>query len=150
MNILTNAIDALLNQAIRQDIVTEFYGCQPHLQLSESAKPQITITTDLRSAPDDQARSSRWVVIRIADNGPGMSAAERQQLLESFSVEKRANKETSLALSYQIVTAKHGGKFYLRSQSASDLPSDLPSACEPASPNSAMSGTEFELWLPLI
>ena len=145
MNILTNAINALLNQAIRQDIATEFYGHQPHLQIAAVAKPQITITTDLRSTLDDQARSCRWVLIRIADNGPGMSTAERQQVLDSFSVEKRADKETSLALSYQIVTAKHGGKFYLRSQSTAELPS----AGESDLPSCAISGTEFELWLPL-
>jgi signal transduction histidine kinase len=156
MNILTNAINALLDQAVRQSIAAEFSG-QPSRQVA-LARPQITITTAVRSAPQVSPeaspealteaaadRSRRWVVVCIADNGPGMSAAQRQQILESFSVEKRAYKETSLALSYQIITAKHGGKFYLRSSSAAD-PELLG---EPGAPSCPVSGTEFELWLPL-
>ncbi|MBW4466750.1 MAG: sensor histidine kinase [Pegethrix bostrychoides GSE-TBD4-15B] len=153
INILTNAIDALLDQSVRQNIAAEFYARQPHLQSLALARPQITITTEVR--PDAQDRGSRWVVVWIADNGPGMSADQLQQVLESFSVQRRADKETSLALSYRIVTAKHGGKFYIRSSPAEspdlktpDLKTPDPETPDPA-PSCAISGTEFELWLPL-
>lgn len=76
------------------------------------------------AAPD-----SRWVTIKIADNGPGMSPQKLQKLL-AFSTEKRQEKETSLAVSYWIVTAKHGGQFHVRSQPG--------------------EGTEFEILLPLV
>ena len=139
INILTNAIDVLLNQAIRQDLVIEL-GQNSPLFLKPAPKPQITITTQIRPAPSKTELSKtelghlRWVSIRIADNGPGLSLEKQQQIRDSFSVEKRAAKETSLGVSYQIVTAKHGGMLLLRS----------PSSIDPS------SGTEFEILLPLI
>jgi hypothetical protein len=66
----------------------------------------------------------------LVSGGPGRSA-------ESFSVEKRLEKETHLALSYRIITAKHGGRFYVRSRSFSDH--ETPPGI----------GTEFEVRLPL-
>ncbi|MFM7423462.1 MAG: ATP-binding protein [Elainella sp.] len=140
MNILTNAIDALLNQSVRQNLVAEL---PTSTQQAEFSRPQITLTTQVRSAPPEAEQGPlRWVRICIADNGPGISAEKYQQILDSFSIEKRIEKETSLALSYQIVTARHGGKFYLRSQplvNSSENPSDRTRPC----------GTEFEIWLPL-
>lgn len=128
MNILTNAVDALIDQAIRQELAIEF-GSQGIL--APSQKPRIEITTQVCSAKSVMAASgTRWVSVRIADNGPGLSPERYQQILESFSVEKRAAKETSLSVSYQIVTARHGGKFEVRSQPG--------------------VGTEFEILLPLV
>ncbi|NJR59323.1 MAG: sensor histidine kinase [Cyanobacteria bacterium CRU_2_1] len=133
MNILTNSIEMLLNQAIRQELADEF-GSEPGLQQLSVVPPQITITTQVRSLSADSgsSSSSRWISICIANNGSGLSPERQQQILESFSVEKRAAKETSLAVSYQIVTAKHGGKFQVRS---------------PITPS---GGTEFEILLPLV
>jgi signal transduction histidine kinase len=134
INILTNAVDVLLNQAIRHDLVTEL-GQKPSLFLEPLPKPQITITTQIRPAPGKTELSHlRWVSIRIADNGPGLSAEKQQQILDSFSIERRAAKETSLGVSYQIITAKHGGMLLLRS----------PCSTQP------IGGTEFEILLPLI
>ena len=45
-----------------------------------------------------------------------MSPEFQQQIKESFSVKKRADKETSLAVSYRIITARHGGKLNFYSQ----------------------------------
>lgn len=134
MNILTNAVDALLEPAIYQELTREFGGKGAAAnQAKLHAQPQITITTQVCS-PNGNAASaiadSRWVSIRIADNGPGLSPEMHQQILDSFSISKRAAKETSLALSYQIITARHGGKFQLRSQLG--------------------TGTEFEILLPLV
>lgn len=130
MNILTNAINALINEAVSQELAQEFRG----VVLKDPAhKPRIEITTEVCSPepPVDAERPLlRWVSVRIADNGPGMSSGKQQRILQSFSTEKRAEKETSLAVSYQIVTAKHGGRFRMRSQLG--------------------IGTEFEILLPLV
>nr|WP_225225613.1 ATP-binding protein [Komarekiella delphini-convector] len=124
MNILSEAVDTLLNEAVRQQL---------HLEdIKTVQKPRIEITTKVISqkASNPNAPDSRWVLIRIADNGPGMSQELQQQIIESFSMEKKAGKETSLAVSYRIILAKHGGKLNFRSQLG--------------------LGTEFEILLPLV
>lgn len=139
MNILSNAVDALLNQVIRQKLAEDFGGMRTELPLS---KPQITIKTQVRSFTSHTNSTSptlRWVSICIADNGPGLSPEKRQQILDSFSIERRADKETSLAVSYQIVTAKHGGQFQVRSPAQ---------ACPTI--DELTTGTEFEILLPLM
>ncbi|MBD2384865.1 sensor histidine kinase [Cylindrospermum sp. FACHB-282] len=124
MNILSRSVDALLNASVRHKFLSE--------AINTTDKPRIEITTEVISQPaiNLHAPDSRWVAIRIADNGPGMSQELQQQIIESFSVQKRADKETSLAVSYQIITARHGGKLNFRSQLG--------------------IGTEFEILLPLV
>jgi signal transduction histidine kinase len=124
MNILSRAVDTLLNETVRQQ-----YN---HNVTSEEEKPRIAITTEVISTSEsiDIVSNSRWVAIRIQDNGPGMSEKLLEQIIESFSVEKRADKETSLSVSYRIITARHGGKLHLRSQLG--------------------IGNEFEILLPLV
>ncbi|NJK65232.1 MAG: sensor histidine kinase [Microcoleus sp. SU_5_3] len=129
MNILTNSIDGLINEAVSQELAKEFKGAGFQ---DFDRKPQIEILTQVCSpepAIDPDKTHLRWVSIRIADNGPGMSAVKHKKILDSFSTEKRALKETSLAVSYQIVTGKHGGAFRMRSELG--------------------IGTEFEILLPL-
>lgn len=141
MNILSNAVDALLNQVVRQELAEKFGGTLRVETLL--SKPQITIKTQVRSFPVSANSTNptlRWVSICIADNGPGLSAEKRQQILDSFSVEKRADKETSLAVSYQIITAKHGGHFQVRS----------PASIAASSDGTLSVGTEFEILLPLM
>lgn len=140
MNILSNLIDTLLEQTIRRDLVAEFSGGRG-FSSNPSETPQITITTDIRTLSEGIGQSSqadaRWVSITIADNGPGLSPKVEQQLQQAFSIETRLFKETSLAMSYRIVTAKHGGKFWVRSRTFSN--NDLPKRV----------GTEFQILLPL-
>ena len=124
MNILSEAVDTLLNEAVRQQL---------HLEDAKIVqKPRIEITTEVISqeANNPDAPDSRWVLIRIADNSPGISEELQQQIMESFALETKTGKETSLAVSYRIITARHGGKFNLRSQLG--------------------LGTEFEILLPLV
>ncbi len=59
-----------------------------------------------------------------------MSEELKQQILENFSIEKRTQKETSLAVSYHIITARHGGKLNFSSKIG--------------------IGTKFEILLPLL
>lgn len=140
MNILVNAADALLNEAVRQKFFDDFL----QKPLVSEVKPRIEIITKVCSLPQGESSydlNSRWASITIADNGSGLSPNMKKRILESFSVERRADKETSLALSYWIVTAKHGGKFLIRSGKDKD---------ENHSTSSPEMGTEFEVLLPLI
>ena len=134
MNILTNAIDALLNQAATQNWQKNYSSdaLKSPQNRSLQKQPKIEITTAIYSSSTNEKLpgiQSHWISVRIADNGPGMSAKKRAKILDSFSIHKRAEKETSLSLSYYIITAKHGGQFKLQSQLG--------------------VGTEFEILLPL-
>ena len=125
MNILSRSVDSLLDEAIRQQYNKLDTTCNEE-------KPRIEIITEVISLPPttSSAVDSRWVSVRIADNSKGISEETQQQIIESFSVEKRADKETTLAASYRIITARHGGKFKIHSQPG--------------------AGTEFEILLPLV
>ncbi|MGB3536013.1 MAG: ATP-binding protein [Microcoleaceae cyanobacterium] len=134
MNIITNAIDALLNQAATEKWEQDFGNQYSNQPLNQRLKkpPQIEITTAIKTLNTTcsfPGKLSQWVSIQIADNGPGMSAQKCSQILDSFSVDKRIQKETSLSLSYYIISAKHGGQFKLQSQPG--------------------LGTEFQILLPL-
>jgi signal transduction histidine kinase len=124
MNIFSESIDTLLNEAIRQ---------QFHPDSTKPAEqPRIEITTQVISQPatKPEAPDSRWALIRISDNGTAMSQQLQQQILESFSEKKRADKETSWSVSYGIITARHGGKLNFHSQPG--------------------VGNKFEILLPLV
>ncbi|AFY54625.1 signal transduction histidine kinase [Rivularia sp. PCC 7116] len=125
MNILSRAVDILLDEAIRQN-----FDVEP--ESNSAKKPTIQVTTEVISQESKipGTPDSRWVSIGIMDNGPGMSVEFQQQIKESFTVGKRADKETSLAVSYRIITARHGGKLNFSSQPE--------------------KGTQFEILLPLI
>jgi signal transduction histidine kinase len=178
MNILTNAIDILMNQAVYWELIDEFNGREISApQPNPTIKPQIMITTEVRSHNlstlellmlservhhDNSVTAPRWVSIRITDNGPGLHPEQYQKILDSFLGNKHTAKETSLALSYQMVTAKHGGKFYLHSPVPTALVLYPIPAINPAEsslekiPTASQfqvqpsSGTEFEILLPLI
>lgn len=139
MNILTNCLDALLERASRQDISNEPSTARAGADIPrELEPPKISISTSICRPPQELANpGQRWVSIVIADNGPGLSSAAQEEVLRSFSVEKRLEKETYLAMSYRIITAKHGGRFYVRSRSLPD---------HKTAPG---IGTEFEIRLPL-
>lgn len=82
MNLLANAIDALESY---QDA------------------PVITIRTEVNASS---------VTIRIADNGPGMTEQVRRRLFDPFFTTKPVGRGIGLGLAicYQIVVQKHGGK----------------------------------------
>jgi len=145
MNILSNCLDSLLLEAASQKVDLEVRRHYTQPNYSTSIKPTIEITTEICSLPTDGDAKTRWISIRIADNGPGLSHEAQRQLLESFSVKRRTEKETSLSVSYQIVTAKHGGKFKVRSHNFANQELSQ-GAIAPASPTTR---TEFEILLPL-
>jgi signal transduction histidine kinase len=102
MNILANAIDAL-EEGIENSGVRSS---------SQSSIPNSQIT--IRTKVLDQ----QWVVIRIADNGPGMKEEVIRRIYDPFFTTKDIGKGTGLgmAISYQIVVDKHGGMLKCRSQ----------------------------------
>ncbi|MEG5126265.1 response regulator [Microcoleus sp. ARI1-B5] len=88
MNILINAIDALEPQPF----------------------PVITISTSL-IAKETAISQGEFAVIRIADNGPGMSAAVKKKIFDPFFTTKPVGSGTGLGLAicYEIVVEKHKG-----------------------------------------
>jgi signal transduction histidine kinase len=85
MNIINNSIDAL----------SEATG---------NEKGQILIRTSVKE--------SDWVVVAIADNGPGMPQEVQQRIFDPFFTTKPVGKGTGLGLSisYQLVVEKHNGQ----------------------------------------
>ncbi|AFY48928.1 PAS domain S-box [Nostoc sp. PCC 7524] len=102
MNLLTNAIDALEAGIGNGEWgVGEKSHPIPHIL---PPTPQILIRTELTA--DQQ------VLIRIADNGPGMTEEVRDRLFDPFFTTKPVGKGTGmgLSISYQIIVNKHQGK----------------------------------------
>ena len=144
MNLISNAIDALLEYAETQPS-SRFTTIEDYLQADDekSWEPQITLTTricaTLPSDVDPRASDAdQWVSICVRDNGPGIPAEIQAKIFDDFFTTKPAGQGTGLGLpiSKQIVTEKHGGYLILRS---------------PINPNTQLSScTEFEVLLPLI
>jgi signal transduction histidine kinase len=128
MNILSNAVDALESlmvnsqlSAVREtttDLETRLIASLP------TSNAWIRISTSLSS---DQSH----VVIRIADNGPGIPEEIRTKIFDPFFTTKPVGKGTGigLSISYQIIVEKHGGA--------------LKCLSEPG------QGTEFRIELPV-
>ncbi|OUL28742.1 ATP-binding protein [Nostoc sp. 106C] len=96
MNILVNAIDALEESSVIGD--------------SSMTLPMITIRTEFLD--------NQQIVIRIADNGPGMKEEVIRRIYDPFFTTKEIGKGTGLgmAISHQIVVEKHQGILKCRSQ----------------------------------
>jgi signal transduction histidine kinase len=88
MNILVNAMDAL-----------------DEVNVTEKHSSLITIRTSM-------INNSQWVEIAIADNGTGMPDKVKNHIFDPFFTTKPIGKGTGMgmAISYQIITEKHGGK----------------------------------------
>ncbi|MBD1821515.1 AAA family ATPase [Cyanobacteria bacterium FACHB-DQ100] len=98
MNLLANAIDALEDSSQGKQYAE-----------IEKAPNTITIATHIEE---------NNAIIRISDNGAGMSPEVQQHLFEAFFTTKPEGKGTGLGLSicYQIVVEKHGGSLTFNSQ----------------------------------
>ena len=102
MNIISNGIDAL------EDARGSWYSLYreaSYMVHSNEQSPVIRIRTEIVE--------QKWVVIRIADNGPGIKAEVQKRIFDPFFTTKPPGKGTGLGLSisYQIVVEKHGGQF---------------------------------------
>ena len=113
MSILSNAIDALQERI-------NFNQQLPH---SQEATPVATAASDplVCYQPTIHIQTEQlnpdWIVIRIADNGIGMTEQVKQRLFDPFFTTKPVGKGTGLGLSisYQIVVKQHGGQLKCQS-----------------------------------
>ena len=98
MNILANAIDAL-----EESTYSGEDSGQHLIDLEVLRQPKIKICTEILN--------NNWVIIRIADNGCGITEEVREKLFNPFFTTKPAGKGTGigLSISHQIVVDKHGG-----------------------------------------
>jgi signal transduction histidine kinase len=111
MNILSNAIDAL----------EEARSKQTNQEMPETPS-QVRICTEV---------VGKFVEIKIADNGPGISEEVKQRIFDTFFTTKPIGKGTGmgLSISYQIIVERHKGELYCNSELG--------------------NGTEFTIRLPL-
>jgi signal transduction histidine kinase/HAMP domain-containing protein len=107
MNVLMNAIDALKTCVITSEIQDLSTGLAIQLKSQDALK--ILIKTELLE---------NEVIIRIIDNGIGMTEDTRHRLFDPFFTTKEVGKGTGLGLSvsYQIVTEKHQGQLSCNSE----------------------------------
>lgn len=103
MNVLANAIDAL-----EEGMGNTSATLSNHKEISPPT-PQISIRTEILD--------NQFVVIRIADNGPGMKEDVIRRIYDPFFTTKEIGKGTGLgmAISYQIIVSRHQGFLKCRS-----------------------------------
>ncbi|MEG5058820.1 ATP-binding protein [Microcoleus sp. A2-C5] len=128
MNILVNAIYALLEWNKHENVdgksLNNSQAGEKNDSLANSRQmPAIRIRTELIEG--------KKVIIRIYDNGPGMTEDVRKRLFDPFFTTKPVGQGTGLGLSisYEIVVNQHGG--------------ELKCLSEPG------KGTEFAIEIPL-
>jgi PAS domain S-box-containing protein len=94
MNIISNAIDAVESLNTEKKIINP-----------------LTINISTKKLKSDR------IVIKISDNGPGMTETVKKKLFDPFFTTKPVGKGTGLGLSisYQIITEKHGGSLQCNS-----------------------------------
>lgn len=99
LNIITNAIDVLKRQ---------------------EPPRQITIQTEafIRDQTSSEQPSPDWIIIRIIDNGPGITAEVQQRMFDPFFTTKPVGMGTGvgLSISYQIIVEQHKGKLTCSSE----------------------------------
>ncbi|QIZ71806.1 CHASE2 domain-containing protein [Oxynema aestuarii] len=103
MNILSNAIDALVESKMKAIAPSE-NGNHDGEEGTEHRGLKIWITTSVSG--------SDAVMVKITDNGPGISEAVAKKIFDPFFTTKPVGSGTGLGLSigYQIIVEKHGGK----------------------------------------
>ncbi len=118
MNLLTNAIDALEEDA-QTNGVWRVVNEKPQWNRQDQKVSKILIQTEiLADAQIPNMQSGDRLVIKISDNGHGIPDELRNRLFDLFFTTKPVGKGTGLGLSiaYQIITENHGGKLSFSSE----------------------------------
>ncbi len=121
MNLLTNAIDALEEDA-QANGTWQVINEKP-IWIREDGKAakiliQTAIQTNNQSINQSINLNSDRLIIKISDNGKGIPEELRNRLFDLFFTTKPVGKGTGLGLSiaYQIITENHGGKLSYNSE----------------------------------
>ncbi len=108
MNILVNGIDAIEEYSQQQTEHKKFW-----IKITtEFSKNSEFYSNSLFNSKQLKQQNLDHVVIRIQDNGPGMSPSVQDRLFDPFFTTKPTGKGTGLGLSisYEIITEKHKGQ----------------------------------------
>ncbi|MBD2345572.1 GAF domain-containing sensor histidine kinase [Anabaena subtropica] len=112
MNILSNAIDALEESSVncQESGVNKKITDNTKNLLANLPKKPITQHLRIHISTKLSIDKSR-LLIRIADNGPGMKQEIKNRIFDPFFTTKSVGKGTGLglAISYQIIVEKHNG-----------------------------------------
>jgi len=110
MNLLSNAIDALENQP-EPRVITIRTHVSSKLN-SQNLKSSLLNCTNQTHDSTLNPENGKSVIIRIADNGTGMSEDVQQKIFDPFFTTKPVGSGTGLGLSisHQIIVAKHKGQ----------------------------------------
>ena len=113
MNLLTNAIDALEEDAQANGIWKVIHD-RPQWIREDKKISKILIQTEVFS----DVQSGDRLIVKISDNGKGIPEDLRNRLFDLFFTTKPVGKGTGLGLSiaYQIITENHGGKLFFESE----------------------------------
>jgi len=135
INLISNSIDALLEKEVSRTIDSSGTSAHSNARFASSEislseeweewQPLICISTH-----HQLTQTGEEIVVRIWDNGDGISDDIKEQIFDPFFTTKSVDHGTGLGLSisYQIITEKHGG--WIRVESSQE------------------TGTLFEIGLP--
>jgi signal transduction histidine kinase len=84
-------------------------ACHALLEDPDSAAPTVTISCDV------EGNAQAELVIRVADNGPGVPEALRERIFYPFFTTRESGSGVGLALAQKLVAA-HGGSLLLERQ----------------------------------
>jgi PAS domain S-box-containing protein len=115
MNLIANAIDALEEaMASGRLVFSNNQKLVPTIRISTEVKQSKLRVNDENELVDSSFVGLNFshIVIRISDNGIGISEEAKQQLFQPLFTTKQVGKGTGLGLSisHQIVVEKHGGQ----------------------------------------
>ncbi len=106
---LTSPSDTFPTSGLESQGTSKTQLCKTH-----SSRIIRICTQVINDDPQGTNPSTARAVVRIIDNGPGMSQEIKSQIFDPFFTTKPAGKGTGLGLSisYQIIVEKHGGQLH--------------------------------------
>ncbi|MEG4939927.1 ATP-binding protein [Microcoleus sp. F4-D5] len=116
MNILVNAIYALVESKKDEKVDKQSHHKSPGDRKQSCTNSQPSLSNSTRLLPAIWIRTEliekKKVIIKISDNGPGMTEDVRKRLFDPFFTTKPVGKGTGLGLSisYEIIVNQHGGE----------------------------------------